>query len=200
MKRIFLILFLHSIAWTSAYDHIKPLPFDPHGWFNNQTALEKIFNTREIHTVIELGSWAGLSTIFFGQAVGPAGRVYAIDTWQGSPTEDAHKNDPRLKNLYQLFLSNIKHAELQEIVIPFRMRTDEAARALDLTADLIYVDADHTTEQVCRDIINWHSHLNPGGIICGDDWDWKSVRKGVKKAAQHLHMQIETEGNFWFFR
>ncbi len=38
------------------YSAIKVLPFDAHGWFYNEFALDALFKEHEIHTVIELGS------------------------------------------------------------------------------------------------------------------------------------------------
>ncbi len=191
-----------SLAFLASgiYDYVNPIPVDLHSWFNNQNGLERLFANHQIQTVIELGSWAGGSTVYFAHAVGKEGKVFAIDTWQGSSTEEAHKKDSRLDYLYQLFLSNMKHSGCEEIVIPIRMTTNEAALALNIKADLIYVDADHTTDQVYADIVNWYPHLNPKGVMCGDDWGWKSVRKGVKKAAKVLGKQIETEGQLWVLR
>lgn len=200
MKHLFFALFFLSQTLHSneIYDYIKPIPKDMHGWFGNESQLKEIFAEKKIHTVIELGSWAGCSTIFFGEQVGDNGKVFAIDTWAGSEMEKIHQKDKRIGYLYQLFLSNVKHAQLEDVIFPIRMTTDEAAAALNITADLIYVDADHQTSSVYRDIINWYPHLNEGGVMCGDDWKWESVKKGVKKAAKKLHMNIASEENFWY--
>lgn len=202
MKHLF--FFFLSIAQvtfaSSIYDYIKPIPFDNHGWFQNKPQLERIFEENEIESVIELGSWAGTSTRYFGEKLRGKGVVLAVDTWLGSQNEEAHLKDPRIAYLYQLFLSNVKHAGLEEVIIPFKMTTDEAAVAIEFKADLIYVDGDHSTRQVVRDIINWNSHLSSRGILCGDDWQWGTVRKGVEQAAKQLGRQIEAEGNFWRLR
>lgn len=202
MKRITLLLFvmMQTAFATTIYDYIKPIPFDPHGWFGNQPQLERIFAENEIESVIELGSWAGASTRFFGEMMREKGIVIAVDTWEGSENETVHAHDHRTKYLYHLFLSNVKHAGLEDVIIPIRMTTHQAAFALDFKADLIYVDANHETQAVMNDILNWYPHLNEGGIMCGDDWTWKSVRHGVKKAAKRLGKRIESEENFWLFR
>ncbi|NGX39782.1 MAG: hypothetical protein KR126chlam1_01115 [Chlamydiae bacterium] len=201
MKKLLLSLLFLSNAFCAdpIYDYVKEIPVDLHGWFGNRNQLNWFFQRRDINSVIELGSWTGLSAVYFGEKVGPDGVVFAVDTWLGSVTEGVHKKDPRLNYLYQLFLSNVKNKGLQDVIVPIRMKTTEAAKALNITADLIYVDADHRTEPVRKDIIDWYPHLNEGGLMCGDDWDWASVRKGVKAAAQELGKEVHNAGAFWWF-
>jgi hypothetical protein len=180
------------------YQSIKDLPFDPHGWFVNTDSLGKILLEQQPRVVIEVGSWLGLSTRFIAHHIPVEGKVYAVDTWLGSD-EAAHHQDPRLPYLYQLFLSNVKHARLTHKIIPIRMRSLEAAQALDVKADLIYIDAAHDEENVYLDIMAWYPHLTFNGVICGDDWGWESVRKGVIRAASELNRTIYATGNFWRF-
>lgn len=179
------------------YASIIDMPFDPHGWFENQDALSKIFERHHIHTIIEVGSWLGLSTRFLAQKLPDDGKLYAVDTWLGSD-EFSHQNDPRLAYLFQLFLSNVKHAQLTHKIVPVRMASLEAASALAIHADLIYLDASHKTDDVVQDILAWHPHLEPNGILCGDDWNWPSVRKGVCEAANAVGLKPVNEDNFWF--
>lgn len=64
---------------------------------------------------------------------------------------------------------------------------------------LIYIDAGHETENVYQDILAWYPHLVSGGVLCGDDWMWESVREGVIRAADVLNLKIIAQGNFWRF-
>jgi predicted O-methyltransferase YrrM len=181
------------------YCSLADLPFDPQGWFGNAEQLSQIFNEKPITTIIEVGSWLGSSTRFLATYVEPKGKVYAVDTWRGSLTEAVHMQDPRLPYLYQLFLSNVKHAKLTSIIIPVRMESLEAARALNVKADLIYIDASHETAAVYQDILAWSRHLNEDAIMCGDDWMWPSVREAVVEAAKVLNKKIDSSENFWRF-
>jgi predicted O-methyltransferase YrrM len=174
------------------------LPFDPHGWFYNQKPLEECLQNKP-KTVIEIGSWLGASTRFIAERLSSGGKLYAIDTWKGSLDEEQHREDPRLAHIYPLFLSNVKHAKLTHVIIPVRMESLEAARQLNIKADLIYIDGAHDTQSVYADIMAWYDHLNPGGILCGDDIQWSSVRDAVVLAAIALKQTIEAEGNFWKF-
>ncbi len=55
--------------------------------------------------------------------------------------------------------------------------------------DLFYIDADHTTPAVLRDI-DTASRLTPRGLIAGDDWCWPSVQRAVLRSAIRLRMSI----------
>lgn len=182
---------------TGLYSAIDPLPFDAHGWFVNEFALDRIFREKQIKTVIELGSWVGASTRFLALRVGQNGKVYAVDTWKGTPSNAAQIKDPRLPNLFRLFLSNVIHMGLTNTIVPVPMTTDEAAKFLNVKADLIYFDAD--PEQVEKDILNWFPHLNEGGIFCGTNWNDPQVQAGAERATMELGRQIDVDsrGIFW---
>lgn len=189
------LLFSHP----EPYNSINDLPFDGHGWFINAEQLHPFLAARQPKVVVEVGSWLGSSTRFIAENIQEGGVVYAVDTWRGSPTEAVHLQDPRLPYLYQLFLSNVKHAGLTDKIIPVRMDSLEAAKALNVKADLIYLDGAHDTESVYNDIIAWNPHLAQDGVMCGDDWGWVSVQAGVIKAAKKLNKQAHGYNNFWWF-
>jgi hypothetical protein len=79
------------------------------------------------------------------------------------------------------------------------MESLEAAAALNVKADLIYLDTSHDTPSVINDIMNWHPHLNPNGALCGDDWIWDSVREAVIQCAAQLDKKVNASGNFWWY-
>ncbi|MEI8125147.1 MAG: class I SAM-dependent methyltransferase [Parachlamydiaceae bacterium] len=183
------------------YKSIKNLPFDDHGWFVNSKQLQTLIEDYQPEIVIEVGSWLGASTRFIASHLQSSGLLYAVDTWAGSPNEPAYYiKDSRLPYLYQLFLSNVKHAGLTNKIIPVRMDSIEAANALDVQADLIYIDAAHDTTSVFNDILAWTPHLKQDGIMCGDDWSWKSVQIAVIQAAEILNCEVVSSGNFWMFK
>jgi Methyltransferase domain len=203
MKQLIVILLivisLNLCANQFPYEAINDLPFDGQGWFGNAVPLGSILSEKKPKTVIEVGSWLGSSTRFIANLMEEDGKVYAIDTWKGSPSEAVHMQDPRLPYLFQLFLSNVKHAGLTHKIIPIRMESLEAAKAINIKAELIYLDAAHDTENVVQDILAWYPHLMENGTLCGDDWNWGSVRVAVIHCAGILGKQVYAHDNFWFY-
>ena len=190
-------IFRHRSKLPEPYRSITPLPFDGDGWFYNKHQLLKLFKSNDIKNVIEVGSWLGLSTRFFAEQLPRKGKVYAVDNWLGS---SEHVGDKKLEKLFHQFLSNAIHTNLAKKIIPIRMNSVEAAKAINIKADLIYIDASHEANHVYEDIIHWHPHLETNGIMCGDDWSYSaSVRAGVKQAAFHLRQVLITASDFWWF-
>lgn len=202
MRNFFLIfiLFCNSLfaEIPEPYRSINELPFDPHGWFGNADQLDMLLRDREINTVVEVGSWLG-STRHIASLLGDNGILYAVDTWAGSPQEAVHMTDLRLPFLYQQFLSNVIHAKLTDKIVPIRMNSVEAAKALNVKADLIYLDGAHDTVSVMNDIDHWLPHLKADGLICGDDWLWPTVRAAVENRAYKYNKKVYSIHNFWWY-
>jgi predicted O-methyltransferase YrrM len=181
------------------YRSIRDLPFDASGWFVNEEQVQDILILLQPKIAVEVGSWLGLSTRFIAENMTEKSTLYAVDTWLGSPDEPEQTQDKRIPYLYPLFLSNVKHAGLAHKIVPIRMNSLEAAKALNVKADFIYIDAAHDEASVYQDILAWYPHLNANGVMCGDDWGKESVQKGVARAASELKRRFAGQYNFWHF-
>jgi hypothetical protein len=60
----------------------------------------------------------------------------------------------------------------------------------DASIDMIFIDGDHRYEPVLRDLNLWFPKIRSGGVISGDDWDWKQVRDAVINFADVNAMNI----------
>ncbi len=185
------------------YGSLAVLPLDlfwgEKSWFAsvNRESLEKIIIKKHPKIIIEIGSWLGNSTIFMASLLPTDGKLYAIDHWLGGPSQ---VHNPRIleRLLFQQFLSNIIHSGFAYKVIPIRMDSLEAARALQVIADLIYVDGSHDPDDAYQDIMAYYPKLAPGGVMCGDDY--VAVKRGVDRARAELNVRIKTKGStYWEF-
>jgi hypothetical protein len=81
------------------------------------------------------------------------------------------------------------------------MTSLEAAKYLKLIKpDLVYIDAEHTTEAVMKDLRAWYPFVQENGVLCGDDWSWHTVREAVEQFASDENLQIESVQNFWLLK
>jgi SAM-dependent methyltransferase len=145
-------------------------------WLSEQTA----------YTVIEIGCAYGRSTFALADR---AKRLYAVDTWQGSPAElkTNHKDYAELDGDFAMvaFCANLGVYIRRGTVVPLRMHSRNAAQVLTdwgVFADLIFIDGDHDYEAVKEDIRLYQPLLREGGILCGHDYgdsNWPGVRKAV---------------------
>jgi hypothetical protein len=179
------------------YRSAKLLRFDPEGWYANGSQMEALCKDNHIDTVVEVGCWLGLSTRHIASLLPPGGKLYAIDHWQGS---SEHQYSQKLSKLYDQFLSNVIHARLTDKIVPIRMSSIEASYLIGMMGvmpGLIYLDASHDTESVLADLNAWYPFVKGHGILCGDDWDWSTVRTAVEIFAAEEQLGIEASGVFW---
>lgn len=193
----------------------KILTYDGHGWFTgvNKDELTKLITRYKPKNVVEIGVWLGSSTIYMASILDNDCRLYAVDHFKGSSVHVASTNTikPRIPILYQQFLSNVIHKnkeydnDLLSIIVPINNDSVQAAREFTQKADLIYIDGSHLEKDVYNDIMSWYKHLAPGGIMCGDDYNWWyqshfPVQRALQRAAKELGVTYSVQGNrFWQF-
>lgn len=190
---------LYSEELSYPYNDIEVLPYNPHGWHRNSNYIEALFREKEIKVVVEVGSWLGASARQIATLLPEDGVIYAVDHWLGNSTQQLGKQDwrPELPYAYQQFLSNVIHTDLTEKIVPIRMNSLEAAKALNVRPDMVYIDAEHTEEAVYVDLCAWYPFVKGHGILCGDDWGFKSVMAAVRRFAKENNLRIYGHISFW---
>ncbi|MBS3905122.1 MAG: class I SAM-dependent methyltransferase [Simkania sp.] len=202
----FAMLFLSNVVANTPnvqdlpppYNEVSLMPYYPHGWYSNHEPIAQLIDKFQVRTIVEVGSWMGLSTIDMAQMIPGDGKVYAVDTWKGSPNED---HDPQiLATLYRQFLSNMIHAQVTDKVVPIRLESTEAAKIFDAVPDLVYIDATHTYEACYADLQAWYPHVRDHGVLCGDDWAWgdRGVERAVLQFASENNLKVYGNGWFWW--
>lgn len=138
------------------------------GWMS-ESELHWLATQAKTHKVIvEIGSHCGRSTRAL--ADNTEGVVFAVDYWKDE--------DIALK-----FYSNLSDHIASGKVRPVRLSSADAARVLNATPDMIFVDGEHDEAAVRSDITNWQPLLADGGLLCGHDYhpDWPDVIKVVNE-------------------
>jgi predicted O-methyltransferase YrrM len=130
---------------------------------------------------IEVGSFVGHSAVYLGNFLKKnEGTLLCIDTWCGDANMILHKrfkssmlNDDGDPKMYTHFLNRVIDNKLQETIIPFRMSSIAAARALKVlnyTIDFVYLDSAHECGETFFELSLYYDLLKNGGIIIGDDY------------------------------
>lgn len=138
--------------------------------------------------IIELGSFLGRSTRAL--ADNTEGKVLAIDHWRGP-------NDVEIAGrefLFESFVENLKDRIDSGVCIPWNIdHRDIDARLACVqmenawgthSADMIFIDGDHSYSAVHQDISNFLPLLEPGGLLCGHDYNFNYP--GLLKAVLEL--------------
>jgi predicted O-methyltransferase YrrM len=168
--------------------------FGPHLYARQGDSRRHIYMQAVVHTqslhlgdrplkVLEIGSWAGGSAITWGAALKAhhqgRGSVICVDPWRPYFEEkqlssglvyEVMSSAAKTGEIYELFLHNIKSAEVDDIVFPFRGSSDQVLPLFaDGSFDIIFLDGSHSYHCVAKDIQNTARLLNNNGILCGDD-------------------------------
>ena len=169
------------------------------GWHHpvNRFIQDRLIQEHDIRTVIEVGSFLGLSAVWFAQRVET---VACIDKWQEDATEPTMNNlvsaiegnspfsgctEPLPRDFKDLFISNMRKAGVMDKLVCIRGDSKQMAHCVP-DADLVYIDADHSYEGCMADIANYRDKARK--VICGDDFrnvqGW-GVIEAVKKSFEH---------------
>lgn len=179
------------------YKGFKPDDFPSTPWSDGYGSTDPVFEQLlaqiKPNFIVEVGSWKGGSAIHMAQIAKRLGlkcQILCIDTWLG--TTDQMDNAACLDDLglrfgyptlYYKFLANVVRAGVQDYIKPFPQTSLIAARWLQqqsVRPQLVYVDANHDTEDVLNDLNAYWPLVAADGVLLGDDWTWASVRKAVQ--------------------
>lgn len=136
--------------------------------------------------IIEIGSWEGKSTIAMANASWRC--VHAVDTWLGCATDESGQLAAQ-RDVHAQWAANIAEATAGNVAEHWMDWRDY--RATDETPiALLFIDAEHTYDEVTSTIDAFRPLMSPGGIICGDDWYLPEVARAVTDrlpSANHEH-------------
>lgn len=131
--------------------------------------------------ILEIGSWAGCSTVTWARAIeklGRGGRVACLDAWL--PYFDTaidrasvytQMNQAAEKDaIFALFRHNLAASGVDRFVRILRGDSRELLPTLPSGSfDLVYVDGNHRLDVVRADLAEAKRLVAEGGIVCGDD-------------------------------
>lgn len=135
---------------------------------------------------VEIGSWEGESAVFMAERIKSSGKpikFYTIDIFEPY-YHSASKNIVCAD--YKLFLRNIE--PLKSYINSIRGYSAScASQFLDKSIDFLFIDGDHSYQQVKMDILTWLPKIKDEGVIAGHDYDWNypGVVKAVDEIFEH---------------
>jgi len=154
------------------------------GWMEGPELTWLAAQAKKRECIVEIGSFVGRSTRALGDNT--IGHVHAIDHWDGPRDFEIPFNRAEL---YNRFRENMKDL-LGDKVLPIKMDCEDLdSLELACTPDMVFIDADHTTEAVIRDI-RWAKKVirRPGGLLCGHDADWPSVQEALRQELPYYNL------------
>jgi len=161
------------------------------GWMLDEELQWLYEQSKRMTSVVEVGSWMGKST--FALALGlRRGVVYAVDRWKWDEDTEGFECLTGIE-VYQIFLRNMRRFNN---VVPIRATSRDASRSFpDKVADMVFIDATHTYEEVRQDIRLWLPKARR--LICGHDYCAETY-PGVIQAVDEAFPDIGKIGTIWY--
>ena len=150
------------------YENFKSINYNEKWFCNNLNYLTVNFKTvKNVKKILEIGSYEGRSAIFFLKNFSNS-NISCVDTWSGS---DEH-NSFNFQLIEKNFDFNTSFYQSNNLLRKYKMTSNDFFKKNDKYFDLIYVDGDHSSDQVKIDLINSWNVLKKGGFLVLDDYMW----------------------------
>jgi len=151
--------------------------------------------------IVEIGSFAGRSSVHWAANSDPSVTVYCIDPFDYVIDDYSYRHiqgvaaGVRGRPSGELFAEQTRDWADRLTAVAERSPPE----SWDVPADVIFVDGDHTPEGVTRDLRFWIDHVKPGGRLLGHDWDDARVRGAVETFAteQGLTARVHEGTYIW---
>jgi hypothetical protein len=149
-------------------------------------------SAKKMESVVEIGSWRGRST--HALLSGCPGTVWAIDHFQGSPTERNNTHaDAKTKDIYQEFMANVGMFPNLKVL---KMDSIEASKQFEpKSIEMIFIDGDHDFGPFCNDLRAWLPVCKK--LICGHDLTQGEIKKALGTCGIKFQPQIDS---LWAWR
>jgi predicted O-methyltransferase YrrM len=150
------------------------------GWTNWDKFLQPIADLKGPIKILEVGAYEGSATKWMLKylATNPESRVYAIDTWEGSPEyvgTDFHEVE-------DTFRRRVKDTGREDQLVTLKMKSEDGLHHLldsigKETIHFAYIDASHEARDVLSDAILVWKLIKEDGIVIFDDYRWNDLEQ-----------------------
>lgn len=123
------------------------------------------------HRIVEVGCWQGRSAC--AMATATPGRVWTIDTFEGSPSERTTTH----AEAATLDLHGLSQEHLAGLPVTILRRTSVRASRLFPAVDMVFIDGDHESGAVLMDLVAWGGKVT--GLLCGHDRNFPGVEQAL---------------------
>lgn len=176
-------------------------------WGSEADAFATILNRYQPASIIEVGSWLGGSAIHMAHLSNA--EILCVDTWLGAAEfwldfDDSSRYQALeclngYPQVYTQFLSNVIWAGCSKQITPLPLTSLAAAQVLAkkaITADLVYIDAGHSFDEVTADLKAWWALATKA--VFGDDYTtWGTVRDAVNAFAEAHELTVDRIDRHW---
>ena len=130
----------------------------------------------------EIGVAGGKFTTYLCSVM-PTMKMVAVDLWQVLPDRDEPGSETyetwQLDRMYTVFKDHCDKFFPDRVAIKRTSTIDAAKEVADGSLDFAFIDADHSYSGASGDIAAWGPKIRQGGMLCGHDYNWPTVKRAV---------------------
>jgi predicted O-methyltransferase YrrM len=145
----------------------------------------------------EVGVAFGINSIFMLENCPNIKHYYAIDPHEayqdwGPDCGYGNMQHDLMVAVGNKFLENLEAYDNKDKITFYKKTSDEAKDLIPAnTLNFMFIDANHSTESVRQDCLNWWPKMKKGGIMAGHDFDATSVQEGVKRFMDEMNISSD---------
>lgn len=120
----------------------------------------------------------------------PQMEIYGVDPWIPYAGYKDYQKESTFARMYARTLEQTKDFPNYKIIKKFSVEAAEDFE--DNSLDFVYLDGNHSGEEVMKDMEAWNPKLKKGGILAGHDFTgrWPSLKKAVVAFAEIHHKKL----------
>ena len=208
MEKVREKLFRNHDPYAGSNDIANKFKLDIQGWDFEHHSFQKFIREYQPKLIVEVGTWKGASAIHMAKKCKELYddfEIVCIDTFLGSRDMwdrsvydfDFFMGRPLI---YEQFIANVVHSGYTNNITPFPIDSQNGfltLKKLNITPDLIYIDAGHDYRSVKYDLENYSTILKQGGILIGDDYGYKDVEKAAHEVFGQVNIISQGSKFVW---
>ena len=152
--------------------------------------IKKIIKENNYKTIVEVGTYRGQFAKHLYET--EPNELHLIDPWNKFDKEVFSDYTQYDQNKWDSLHENVKAKFNYDNVFVHRLTSEEGVKMfMDSTIDLVYIDGNHAYDFVKQDLNLWLPKIKKGGMLCGHDYQLKSVIKAVTEFLNEQSLSIE---------
>lgn len=162
--------------------------------------LIRIIDENNIKTFLEVGVYQGGNLLPIAKKF-PGLKCYGVDPYSVSAYKEYYKENLTESEHYDKTFEeiSIKVKELKNITIIIKTSEEAVKEFLDLSFDVIFIDARHDYKSVLNVINLWLPKVKVGGTLSGHDYsiNYFGVIKAVNESIGYDNILVKSDST-WF--
>jgi len=161
------------------------------------------FGYKEPIVGVEIGVLGGVGSVSMLQFL-PNLTLYSIDPWRhinsipGKSFFESELSQHDLDENYET--AKARTMEFGKRAIIVRKTSDEAVNDVPPEIDYVFIDGDHSYDQVLRDLKNYATRVRSGGIVAGHDYiNQMGVAMAVDEYFNDKKVHLGDDDTWWTY-